>query len=86
MLDALSVAARKSLESIMYPQNYQPKWPLLRTLLNTERGEGRVEGGIASLFRILETRGLDVSEMERERILATTLEPRSCILGNGGDV
>ena len=45
--------------------------PVLASALVEQRSEGKIEGKIETLLRILEVRGVTLSGEERERVVAT---------------
>ena len=72
ILQAVAETVRRQLEEEMRIQNYEFWSEFAKRYFSQGRAEGRAEGRIEALLRVLAARGLDVSEPQRQRILACT--------------
>ncbi len=70
VFDFLNAAARRALEAEMNLENYEPRSEFLRNLKSKCMAEGRAEGLAAALFKVLESRGLALSDDQRATIHA----------------
>jgi hypothetical protein len=71
VVDSLSEAARKAFEA-MDLKKYEFKTEFARKYLAEGRQEGRVEGKAEAVLQILATRGIEVPEAVRHRVLTCT--------------
>ncbi len=70
VIASLSAAARMALEEFMDRGTYEYQSDFARKYVAQGKAEGRVEGEAQALLTILTTRGLAVTEEQRQRILA----------------
>lgn len=71
-LSSLSEVARAALEALMRSGNYEYQSEFARKYVAQGREEGRQEGEMSSLLKVLDARGLEVDDEARKRILACT--------------
>ena len=69
---SLNDAARTALEALMRSGTYEYQSEFARRYLAQGRQEGRQEGEVTALLKVLEARGLPVDEQSHQRITACT--------------
>jgi hypothetical protein len=71
-VSTLSEAARRFLETLMKSGRYEYQTDFVRRWVAEGREEGLQEGERASLFEVLDARGLEVDDAARKQIMACT--------------
>jgi hypothetical protein len=72
VLTALPAAARRHLEALMAVRTREYESDFVRKYVFQGRAEGKAEGKASAVLEVLETRGLDVPDDVRDRVLGCT--------------